>query len=228
MMACRLTGAEPLSEPMLERKFIYIHSRKCIWKCRQENGAHLVSMCQQGGSRIVQRVTGHTHAHMNEIYINVTILQNTPLNAHRYHNVFSVLEPCALVEHHVCMYETISRCLNELWSHILLLLQSYRHPNIYLCAKNVSWVIGHDYIWVDQKYLFHQFFNFAVKDKFTDQLGINVHIIFITMCAISLSDFKPQESITSISPQNNILHFGNLPFTYDRFSMIHDNAIEMF
>ena len=46
-MACRLVGAKPLSEPMLEYclfypqeqtsmkylpKFIYFHSRKCIWK----------------------------------------------------------------------------------------------------------------------------------------------------------------------------------------------------
>ena len=52
-MACRLVGAMPLSEPMLELdpldqtsikftlKFIYFHSRKCIWKCRLGNGGNL-------------------------------------------------------------------------------------------------------------------------------------------------------------------------------------------
>ena len=58
IMACRLIGAEPLSEPMLpfcqfdyseqtsvqyQSKFIYFHSRKCNWKCRLENGSHFVS-----------------------------------------------------------------------------------------------------------------------------------------------------------------------------------------
>ena len=57
-MACRLAGAKPLSEPMLEycwlnpwqrisvksqSKFIYFHSRRCIWKCRQEIGGHFFS-----------------------------------------------------------------------------------------------------------------------------------------------------------------------------------------
>ena len=62
IMACRLDGAKPLSEPMLtysqlghkehnsvkyQSKFEHFHSRKCIWKCRLENGGHLVpaSMC---------------------------------------------------------------------------------------------------------------------------------------------------------------------------------------
>ena len=61
-MACRLAGAKPLSEPMLEycqlgpykqnsvkflSKFRHFHSRKCIWKCRLRNGSHFVSasMC---------------------------------------------------------------------------------------------------------------------------------------------------------------------------------------
>ena len=58
MMACRLVGAKPLSEPMLKNcqldpkeqnsvkiqsKFIHFHSRKCIWICRLENGSHFVS-----------------------------------------------------------------------------------------------------------------------------------------------------------------------------------------
>ena len=61
-MACRLIGAKPLSEPMLEycwldpweqtsvkslSKFIHFHLRKCIWKCRLEKGGHFISasMC---------------------------------------------------------------------------------------------------------------------------------------------------------------------------------------
>ena len=60
-MACRLLGDEPLSKPVVKyrqldhleqsspkssSKFIYSHSRKCVWKC-QEIGGHfmLVSMC---------------------------------------------------------------------------------------------------------------------------------------------------------------------------------------
>ena len=62
-MACCLASAKTLSEPMLEycwldpgeqismkyqSTFIYFHSRKCIGKCRLENGSHFVSalMCQ--------------------------------------------------------------------------------------------------------------------------------------------------------------------------------------
>ena len=62
IMACRLLGAKPLSEPMLtysqsghkeqnsvkyHSKLEHFHSRKCIWKCRLENGGHFVStsMC---------------------------------------------------------------------------------------------------------------------------------------------------------------------------------------
>ena len=60
-MACRLDGAKPLSEPMLEycyldpleqtsvksqSKFIYFHSRKCIGKYRQQIGSHLVPASQ--------------------------------------------------------------------------------------------------------------------------------------------------------------------------------------
>ena len=56
IMACRLDGAKPLSEPMLtycqwdpkehiSRKFYLkfkcFHSRKCIWICRLRNGSHL-------------------------------------------------------------------------------------------------------------------------------------------------------------------------------------------
>ena len=55
-MACRLDGAKPLSEPLLEycsldpweqtsvkisSEFKNFHSRKCIWKCRLRNGVHL-------------------------------------------------------------------------------------------------------------------------------------------------------------------------------------------
>ena len=51
-MACRLVGAKPLSQPMLEycqldpweqtsmkfqSQFIHFYSRKCIWKCRNFN-----------------------------------------------------------------------------------------------------------------------------------------------------------------------------------------------
>ena len=63
-MACHLVGAKPLSEPMLEyfnrtlrnkllgnlnRNSYIFFSRKCTWKCRQENGGHFVSasMCQK-------------------------------------------------------------------------------------------------------------------------------------------------------------------------------------
>ena len=62
IMACRLTSAKTSSEILLEycyldpkeqtllkswSKFIHFYSRKCIWKCRLENGDHLVSasMC---------------------------------------------------------------------------------------------------------------------------------------------------------------------------------------
>ena len=50
IMACRLIGAKPLFEPMLEycqldiRNIIQWNviflSRKCVWKCRLENGGH--------------------------------------------------------------------------------------------------------------------------------------------------------------------------------------------
>ena len=55
-MACRLDGAKPLSEPLLEycwldpweqtsvkfqSQFKHFHSRKCIWKCCLRNGVHL-------------------------------------------------------------------------------------------------------------------------------------------------------------------------------------------
>ena len=55
-MTCRLAGAKPVSEPMLEycwfdhweqtsmkslSKLIHFCSRKCICKCRLENGGHL-------------------------------------------------------------------------------------------------------------------------------------------------------------------------------------------
>ena len=63
IMACRLGGAKPLSEPMLiccqldpkqhismkfYLKFKYFHSRKCIWKCHLRNGGYFVSasMCK--------------------------------------------------------------------------------------------------------------------------------------------------------------------------------------
>ena len=57
IMACRLFGAKPLSEPMLEycqldpkeqtsmtisSKYKTFHSRKCIWKYRLRNGDHFV------------------------------------------------------------------------------------------------------------------------------------------------------------------------------------------
>ena len=60
IMACRLAGAKPLSEPLLEYFLIWtlgkqtsvkhwakFHSRKCIWKCRLRNSVHFVSasMC---------------------------------------------------------------------------------------------------------------------------------------------------------------------------------------
>ena len=60
IMACRVVGAKPLSEPMLnycqlasreqtsvkfESKYKIFHTRKCIWKCRPRNGGHFV----QGG-----------------------------------------------------------------------------------------------------------------------------------------------------------------------------------
>ena len=62
IMACRLFGAKPLSEPMLDyckldtcehistkflSKYNNFHRRKRIWKCRLENGGHVVSasMC---------------------------------------------------------------------------------------------------------------------------------------------------------------------------------------
>ena len=57
IMACRLDGAKPLSEPMLTYcqldpkehismtyclKLKYFHSRKCVWTCRLRNGGHFV------------------------------------------------------------------------------------------------------------------------------------------------------------------------------------------
>ena len=54
IMACRLNGAKPLSDPMLEYcqfgqtsvkslpEFMHFHSRKCIWKFRLENVDHFV------------------------------------------------------------------------------------------------------------------------------------------------------------------------------------------
>ena len=59
VMACRLSGAKPLPEPMLiycqldpqeqtsmksESKYKIFRSRKCIWKCCQQNGNHFVSV----------------------------------------------------------------------------------------------------------------------------------------------------------------------------------------
>ena len=62
IMACRLIGAKPLSEPMLDycqldpcehismkilSKYNNFHWWKCTWKCRLRNGVHLVpaSIC---------------------------------------------------------------------------------------------------------------------------------------------------------------------------------------
>ena len=62
IMACRLFGAKPLSPPMVSccqldpkehisvkfhLKFKSFNSRKCTWKCRLQNGGHIVSasMC---------------------------------------------------------------------------------------------------------------------------------------------------------------------------------------
>ena len=62
VMACRLFGTKPLPEPMVAYyqlgpwelisvkfgyEFHHFHSRKCIWKCRLQNGSHyvLASMC---------------------------------------------------------------------------------------------------------------------------------------------------------------------------------------
>ena len=57
IMACRLLGAKPLSQPMLgycqldpyeqiamkfQSKYKTFHSRKCIWKYRLRNGGHFV------------------------------------------------------------------------------------------------------------------------------------------------------------------------------------------
>ena len=57
IMACRLDGTKPLSEPMLTYcqldpkehismkfylKFKYFHMRKCIWTCDLQNGSHFV------------------------------------------------------------------------------------------------------------------------------------------------------------------------------------------
>ena len=69
IMTCRLDGAKPLSEPMLiycqldprehismkfYLKFIYFHSRKCVWTCRLRNDCHIV----QG--KTVYRMTSYT------------------------------------------------------------------------------------------------------------------------------------------------------------------------
>ena len=58
VMACRLFGAKPLSEPMLaicqldswkhisvkfKSEFYHFHSRKCVWKYHLRNGGHFVS-----------------------------------------------------------------------------------------------------------------------------------------------------------------------------------------
>ena len=57
IMACRLFVTKPLSKPMLacyqldhkkqtsmefQSKYIFFHSRNCIWKCRLRNGVHFV------------------------------------------------------------------------------------------------------------------------------------------------------------------------------------------
>ena len=64
-MACRLSGANPLPEPMLqncqfstweqnlekfESKYKTFHSWKCAWNCRLRNGGHFV----QGGDKLTQ------------------------------------------------------------------------------------------------------------------------------------------------------------------------------
>ena len=64
-MSCRLDGAKPLSEPMLEivdctlrnklqanlkLKFAHFFSRKCIWKCFLKNGVHSRPQCISTGA----------------------------------------------------------------------------------------------------------------------------------------------------------------------------------
>ena len=74
-MVCRLVGAKPLSEPMLEycyldpweqtsvkfwSEFKHFHSRKCIWKCRLRNGVHLSRpQWVKPESNSVQLASGH-------------------------------------------------------------------------------------------------------------------------------------------------------------------------
>ena len=65
-MACRMVGANALSKTMLEYcelepsvkfwlKFIYFHSRNCIWKGLWQNGGHFVStaMCWGAPARLI-------------------------------------------------------------------------------------------------------------------------------------------------------------------------------
>ena len=40
---CRLTGAKPLSGPMMEY-YQFDPGKKCVWQCRLENGGHFVSV----------------------------------------------------------------------------------------------------------------------------------------------------------------------------------------
>ena len=61
IMACRLAGAKPLSEPTMEyfsrtigsklqwniNRNYFFHSRKYIWKCRLKNGGHSVSIVEE-------------------------------------------------------------------------------------------------------------------------------------------------------------------------------------
>ena len=73
IMACRLVGAKPLSEPVLEccwldpweqtpvksqSKFVNFHSRKFIRKCRLENGGLFASPSMYVGSMLVAEATG--------------------------------------------------------------------------------------------------------------------------------------------------------------------------
>ena len=81
-MACRLSGTEPLSKPMMtycqldpkghismkyHLKFKSFHSRKCIWKCHLWNGSHFVSasMCYKQSRMII-------------VFIKASILPRVP------------------------------------------------------------------------------------------------------------------------------------------------------
>ena len=114
MMACRLIGAKPLLEPMLpyclldhkehnsvkfSSKFIYLHSWKCLWMCRLENGGHF-SRSQCGRSLHHLRTTEkEAFLHVSLFIVKIPLLWHdklwaTPVLTFRktFHKISKYLE----------------------------------------------------------------------------------------------------------------------------------------